>query len=193
MNDTSLGGVILGVVSTLGLLLGGVFGKTLLNRWFARERDKLKVAGDVQRETAKAENERRRDRAADNEQRADMAIRLLEERDDELKEARAYLQRQGEAMADVRAQVARLEERTAAQAIQIQALQASVSRWNEDYEKMEAERDAYRDAKHLAENKLTAALLEASMVKRDLAARDQEIERLKGQLSVIVPKLQEGS
>lgn len=155
-------------------LFGGAFGVKLLDKWFDRDKARSESMG--------AAHERE---FADNEQARRWLQEQLRDRDGELeglrKSERALLERVGQ----ISEQMARLEERSAAQALQITALQQSVAKWGADYAEMKAERDAYRDQKHTADNKLTSFTLRAQIAERDLAARDQEIERLRGQVDAI--------
>lgn len=182
--------VVQAILGTIGVVLSGAGAKRLINHWLARERDRLKLAEATTKDRLVAAGEKRRLLAADNEQRASMLHEMVDERDIELKEIRARELLREREMSDVRSQLARLEERSTSQALQIAALQAEVARWNHDYEDMKAERDSmkaerdeYRQQKHDADNKLTPAVLKASVLERDLAARDAEIARMRGQLS----------
>lgn len=154
------------VLAVIGLL-GGVFGKTLLDRAFDR------VGSQSQRSFT------------DNEQ---ARVWLREQLDEAEKELRAVRENERALLArvgDLAAQVARQEERTNAQTARIDDLSATVARLGADYVEMKAERDRYRDQKHDVDNRLTAESLGRQLAERDRAMQAQEIERLRGQLEGI--------
>lgn len=182
--------VILAIVATLGAVLTGAAGKRLIDRYFAREHERARLSEAVTRDGIAAAGETRKLRAADNEQRAAMLAAMLEDRDRELREIREREIRLREDMSDIKAQMARLEERSAAQAKEIAALQADVARWNEDYDEMKRERDEYRTAKHESDNKLTAESLSRQMAEREVVALKQENEQLRGQIAALLTKEQ---
>lgn len=180
MNDGAQA-VVLAVIS----LLGGAFGKTLLDRWFDRDRDRLRQAGQASERQAKHASIEHGRQFADNEQARLWLREQLDERDTDLanlrQSERDLLKRVGE----LAAQVARQEERSTAQALRIDDLSATVARLGADYAEMKSERDQYRDQKHAVENKLTGETLGRQLAEREVAARDQEIERLHGQIAAL--------
>lgn len=163
-------------LAVLGLF-GGAFGVKLLDKWFDRDRQR----------TASLDVSHQRE-FADNEQARHWLQEQLKDRDSELDELRKSERELLLRVGNLAEQVGRQEERTLAQAGQIQILQDSVAKWGADYAEMKTERDLYRDQKHAAENKATAESLRAQLAARDLLARDQEIERLTGQVAALTPK-----
>lgn len=160
------------IITTVAALLGGAFGVKLLDKWFERAKDQADDQDD----------ERKRE-FTDNEQARAWLQTQLGTRDAQLTAVRDS---ERGLLLDVKTlaeQVARLEERTAAQAIQITALQAAVAKWGSDYLEVKAERDGYRDAKHAVGNQLTAATLRAELAERDIVARNIEIDRLRVQVA----------
>jgi chromosome segregation ATPase len=167
------GSILVGIVSSIVGLLAGGFGKTLLDRWFER---------DKQRTELKATSESRD--FEDNEQARRWLHDQLAERDAEVAQLRTSERGLLERVGHLAEQVARHDERSQAQAAQIQVLSDSVAKLGDEYTKLEAERNLYRDQKHEVDNKLAGAVLRANLAERDVVARDQEIERLRGQLAV---------
>lgn len=178
--------VVLAIVSTVGVIFTGSFGKMLLTKWWANQQKKLQMSGDVVKEGQRVEGEKRKLLASDNEQRAQMLHDMLDQRDKELKEIQNRELKLREDMSDVKAQMARLEERSSAQAIQIEALQRDASRWGGEYKKMEAERDAYRVEKHDLSNQLTHALLRAERAEGKLETTQLEVDRLRTQIETLL-------
>lgn len=168
---------IVTIIATLVALFSGLFGQKLLDRWF--ERDKR---------LDESEDDERKRQFADNEQARRWLSEQLAGRDEELRVARERVLALLTQVGELAAQVARQEERSNAQAAQIEELKVSVAKWNVDYQDMRAERDMYRDAKHDADNKLTPAVLKAQLTERDLASARQEIERLHGQIAALSSK-----
>lgn len=171
------GQTIVTIVSTVVALLGGAFGVKLLDKWF--DRDRLRT------ETLDHSHQRE---FADNEQARKWLQEQLRDRDAELDELRKSERTLLERVGILAEQVARQEERSVAQARQIELLQASVEKWGSDYADMKSERDAYRTQKHDADNKLTPVLLRATIAERDLIVKEQEIERLREQLITAATK-----
>lgn len=156
-------------------ILGGAFGKTLLDRWFDRDRQQSEQTGD-----------RTKRAFADNEQARVWLREQLDDRDEELVKVRESERELLRKVGDLAAQVARQEERTNAQSTRIDDLSQLVAKLGADYAEMKSERDHYRDAKHDIENKLTGESLRRQLVERDNATLIQELERLRGQLDVRV-------
>jgi chromosome segregation ATPase len=177
MNEATLYGVVLAVIG----LLGGAFGSKLLDRWSEQARIRAKADGDSQSgQFTDSEQARKwlREQLAERDAK-------LEERDAEIRELRVREMALLERVGHLAEAVARQEERLTSQAQQLTALGASVAKVGGEYQKMEAERDRYRDEKHDAVSALTAESLRRQMADRELAARDEEIARLKGQLAAM--------
>lgn len=169
-------GPIVTIVSVVCALFGGLFGQKLLDRWF--DRDKTNAESSGQRETREF---------ADNEQARRWLQEQLKARDADLHTLRDNETKLLTRVGDLAERLGRFEERANAQAKEISALQDGVGKLGADYQEMKAERDAYREAKHDADNKLTAAILGRERAERELKARDAEIERLRGQMDAIRP------
>lgn len=166
-------GIVVPLITTIAALLGGAFGVKLLDRWFDRNKVQMISAG-----------EREQREFADNEQARRWLQEQLKERDEELHTLRANEISLLKQVGELAERLGRHDERANAQGKEIQALQAAVEKIGADYREMKAERDEYRAAKHDADNKLTAAMLRAQLAEREVKARDAEVERLKGQLSM---------
>jgi chromosome segregation ATPase len=188
MDQPTIFTVIITIVSTVGVLLGGKFGVTLLERLSDQDARQAKAVADEKATNSEATATASRLQFADNEQARIWLREQLDERDAELRGLRERERLLLERVGSLAEQVARQEERSVAQAVQITALQQSVEKWNTAYEKMEKERDMYRDAKHDSDNALSPAILKASILERDVAAKDAEIERLKGQLEAVAKR-----
>ncbi len=167
------------IVSVVCALLGGMFGQKLLDRWFDRAR--------LQTEQAGAQSSRS---FADNEQARVWLRTQLDERDDELKLVRDSERKLFTEVSELRAQVARQEERTAAQTSRIDDLAARMATLGADYAEMKSERDAYRSDKHELLNKLTVEHGFRQMAEKDLEIARQEIERLKGEVAALAKREQ---
>lgn len=171
------GDQIVQLVTVIVALLGGVFGRSLLDWWRDRDKQNAELSGTAQMRVF-----------ADNEQARVWLRDQLAESENELKKVREHERELMTQVADLATLGARNEERINAQAIQIEKLEATFAKLGADYDEMKAERDAYRQSKHDAENKLTAESLRAQLAQRDLVIKDAEIERLKGQLDALAPK-----
>lgn len=175
-------------VTALIGLFSGVFGKTLLDRWFDREGQRLKARQEMDQQRAMT-SERASDRAFIVDDAARAWLReQLDERDEELRAVRSHERELMIQVADLAAAVARQEERSNAQARRIDDLSAQMAKLGADYAKMEAERDSYRDAKHDLENKLTPLSARLQLAEREVAAKVEEIERLRGQLEAALAR-----
>lgn len=172
---------IVAIVLAIIALLGGMFGQKLLDRWFDREKRRSDHAGN---ETMRS--------FADNEQARVWLREQLDESEKDLKVVRENERALLTKVGDLAAQVAGLVERANAQAQQIDELKSAVARWDQDYSEMKAERDAYRAEKHDAMNRLTAEALARQLAEKDLAVAKQEIDRMRGQLSVQYPSQETG-
>jgi uncharacterized membrane protein YdfJ with MMPL/SSD domain len=185
MDQPTILTVIITIVSTVGVVFGGSFGIKLLEKASDNDARKAKAATDAKLAAGEATATASKLQFADNEQARIWLREQLDERDAELKGLRERERLLLERVGSLAEQVARQEERSNAQGLQITELQKSVEKWNMAYDKMERERDLYRDQKHDSDKALTPAVLKASILERDLAARDQEIERLKGQIAAL--------
>lgn len=165
------------IVTAVIALLSGAFGRDLVTWW--RDRDKARAVA------AGTESQRA---FTDSEQARAWLRAQLDERDDELKAVREQERKLLAQVGELAALVARQDERINAQAARIDDLSTMVTRLGADYTEMKVERDTYRAAKHDAENRLTAELLRAQLAQRDLTARDQEIERLRGQIDTLTAR-----
>jgi chromosome segregation ATPase len=172
---------IVSIITTVAALLGGAFGIKLVDKWseLVKRKDEAAATEDA--------------RAFTDSEHARIWLREeLRERDEELRAVKDSERTLLKHVGELTAQVARQEERSAAQATQILALQEAMSKLGTDYLEMKGERDAYREQKHEAENKLSAELLRAKLAERDLSARDQEIERLRTQVAGLIEHKVEG-
>lgn len=175
--------VILAILGTLGVVLGGAGAKRLVDRWFASARERTKAEDAERARKAKADDQTQTRQFTDNEEARRWLSGQLTERDRDLGEVlnreRSLLEKVGE----LSAHVAQLAERSASQAVQIDKLEAAVIKWGADYQEMKTERDQYRTGKHEAENRLTAESLGRQLAERESAARAREIEQLRGQIA----------
>jgi chromosome segregation ATPase len=164
------------VVAVVGLF-GGAFGIKLLDKWseLAKRKDEAAATEDARA-------------FADSESARVWLREELRERDGELRAVKDSERTLLKHVGELTAQVARQEERSAAQAIQITALQEAMTKLGSDYLEMKTERDEYRDQKHELTNRLTGESIRAQLAERDLAARDQEIERLRAQLAAALTR-----
>jgi chromosome segregation ATPase len=181
MNDQ----VILAIISTVGVILGGAGARHLIVKWFARDRERTKAASEEQVRKSKADLVKEERQFTDNEEARRWLSGQLTERDRDLGEVLNRERNLLEKVGELSAHVAQLAERSASQATQIDELKVAVAKWGQDYQEMKAERDAYRLAKHDVENKLTAESLRRQLAERDQIALAQEVERLKGQLTAV--------
>lgn len=173
MSPETIGTIALAVLT----LLGGAFGTKMLDRWFDRNKVQLEAAG-----------EERKLVFSDNEQARRFLQEQLAASDKELQQLRSNEITLLKQMGELAAKVARQEERSDAQAKEIQALQTAAARWGADYVEMKTERDAYRTAKHDADQVLTSERLGRQLSEREVIALKQEIDQLKGQLAAMAPR-----
>jgi chromosome segregation ATPase len=173
------------IVSTVCVLLGGAFGKGLIEKWGDRDAWKAKSAAEARQAASAAEATASKLKFEDNEQARQWLREQLDERDAELRDFRKRERELLERVGGLAEQVARQEERSAAQAAQIQQLQILVEKYGTDYVELKAERDQYRDEKHDAMNQLAPLVLKAGLLEREIAAKNAEIEQLKGQVAAI--------
>jgi chromosome segregation ATPase len=174
------GDQIVQIVTVVVALLGGVFGRSLLDWW----RDR----GKQQAEVAVATNQRV---FADNEQARIWLRAQLDESEQELKAVREREHALMLQVAELATLGARNEERLNAQAVLIDEMRTQMTKLGVDYAEIKRERDDYRNGKHDADNKLTAESLRAQLALKDIALKDAEIERLRGQVAALTPPRQE--
>jgi chromosome segregation ATPase len=169
------------VVAVVGLF-SGAFGIKLVDKWsdLVKRKDEAAATEDA--------------RAFTDSEHARVWLREeLRERDEELRAVKDSERTLLKHVGELTAQVARQEERSAAQATQILALQQAMAKLGSDYLEMKTERDEYREAKHDLTNRLTGESLKAQLAERDLAARDLEIERLRTQVAGLIEHKTEGA
>jgi chromosome segregation ATPase len=174
MNESTIYGVVFALVTGVLGLLGGSFGSKLLDR--GAERDKARD---------RAADEARGATLADNEHARRWYGKELDERDTELRGMRDHERELTSQVADLAARLARHEERATAQAVQIEEMKRQIAEWHHTYDEIKAERNQYRDRSHDLANQLTPLLGRMQLAERELAARDEEIARLKGQLAAV--------
>jgi chromosome segregation ATPase len=171
------GDQIVQIVTVVVALLGGVFGRSLLDWWRDRDKAQAEATGSATQRVF-----------ADNEQARIWLRAQLDESEQELKAVREREHALMLQVADLATLGARNEERLNAQAVLIDEMRAQMGKLGADYAEIKRERDDYRSAKHDSDNKLTAESLRAQLALKDIALKDAEIERLKGQITALTPK-----
>ena len=171
------GDQIVQIVTLILAVVGGAFGRDVIKWWRDRDKQQADLVGNSQLRVF-----------ADNEQARIWLREQLTESENDLKVVRQHERELMTQVADLATLGARNEERINAQAVQIEKLESSFAKLGADYAEMKQERDTYRQAKHDAENKLTAESLRAQLAQRDIVIKDAEIERLRGQLEALTAK-----